>query len=152
MKESIESRDSRVCVLLTLSPNATETESSIETLSLIRNVRKGYKQSKDNSLQMPSTFDSATQYDDLILPRQWDNKELANWMKRKNLMGVSIPANINGRFAMRMTKAQLKNAFYNSMDDEKASRLYASLRSENDRVARLRVKRRMSQQIKSSTY
>lgn len=149
MKESIENRDSRVCVCLALSPRATDTENSIEALSLIRNVMNGYQRSR---VRRSSIIDNNTpQYNDLTLPRQWDHTELADWMKKKNLTGTSSPSKINGRIAMRMSKQQLNNAFYNRIDDDKANRLYASLRSENDRVARLRVKRRMSHQLNSST-
>ena len=59
---------------------------------------------------------------------------------------------INGRFAMRMSKMQLKNTFYDVLDDKKAEKLFLALRAENDRIARIRVKRRMALQKEGAQF
>eukprot|EP00980_Cylindrotheca_fusiformis_P027907 scaffold22568_cov125-Cylindrotheca_fusiformis.AAC.4 len=145
MKEVLETRGSHVCVCVTMSPLASETELTLSTLSSIGNVMRGYKP-KPRSLQTSTSRDSkfSLGVEDLALPRQWTNEELYSWMKRKNLNGISTPANINGRLAMRLSKKQLREAFYGPLDCDMATKLYVALRTENDRVARLRVKRRMS--------
>jgi hypothetical protein len=147
MKQSMETKESRVCVLVTVSPIASDTESTLTALSSVGNVMRGYKpRQRSHGLDRSSSSygDNSTGEDELVLPRQWSHKELFSWMRKKNLRGVSAPANINGRLAMRMSKKQLRDTFYGMLDDDKASKLYVALRAENDRVARLRVKRRMS--------
>jgi hypothetical protein len=78
------------------------------------------------------------------LPRRWSHTDLVSFLVRKRLRGNPVPSDINGRFAMRMSKIQLKNTFYDVLDDAKAEKLFVALRVENDRVARLRVKRRLA--------
>ena len=68
-------------------------------------------------------------------------------MTKKRLLANPVPPEINGRFAMRMSKIQLKNTFYDVVDDAKAEKLYFALRAENDRIARIRVKRRIAQKL-----
>lgn len=147
MKQSMETRESLVCVLVTVSPIASETEGTLTALSSIGNVMRGCKphnRSQPVSGTSSNETSTATGEEELVLPRQWSNKELFSWMRKKNLMGTSAPVNINGRLAMRMTKKQLRDAFYDALGHDQASKLYVALRAENDRVARLRVKRRMS--------
>ena len=54
---------------------------------------------------------------------------------------------MDGRSAMRMSKLQLRSAFYDGDANlDRAETLYKSLRSENDRVLRLDMKRRFNHQ------
>mmetsp|Transcript_4383 Transcript_4383/g.10316 ORF Transcript_4383/g.10316 Transcript_4383/m.10316 type:complete len:308 (-) Transcript_4383:8258-9181(-) len=146
MKESFETRESRVCVLAAISPVATETENILTTLSSMCNVMRGskprHRATNGGSLQIQNS--AVLQDESLILPRQWKNEQLMSWMTKKNLVDGPVSSNVNGRVAMRLTKQQLNQTFYDTADINKASKLYDALRAENDRIARLRVKRRMS--------
>jgi len=146
LKETLDRVNSRVCVVATVSPNATGTESTLATLSTLS--RLGNSQvGEDGNAQCPSPTNET---EDLTLPRQWSHAELVNWMGKKNLLSNPVPPDINGRFAMRMSKMQLKNIFYDVMEDTKAEKLYAALRAENDRIARIRVKRRIARDLHPS--
>jgi len=83
----------------------------------------------------------------LILPRQWSKIQLLNWLTKKNLIAGELldkSEKLSGKCVMQMTKQQLKHSFYKSTEDgdNKAGKLFAALRGENDRIARLRVKRK----------
>ena len=139
LMETFERVDSRICLVANLSPNATETESTVGFLSKLSKIFDSReKKSKESCLE------GDTPSDDLTLPRQWSHSELVSWLKKKRLLGNPVPADVNGKFTMRMSKMQLKNTFYNVMDDAKAERLFASLRAEHDRVARLRLRRKIA--------
>jgi hypothetical protein len=145
MQESLESPDSRICLLATISPIATSTESTLSTLSSLTKVMSGYSEQPE-VCKTPSPTNSATSEEELVLPRQWDHSQLVEWMRKKNLLATPVPPDVNGRFAMRMSKMQLKNTFYDVFDKDKAGKLFMALRAENDRVARLRVKLRLARE------
>jgi hypothetical protein len=145
MQESLESPESRICLLATISPIATSTESTLSTLSSLTKVMSGYS-SQPEVCKTPSPTNSATSEEELVLPRQWDHSQLVQWMRKKNLLATPVPPDVNGRFAMRMSKMQLKNTFYDVFDKDKAGKLFMALRAENDRVARLRVKLRLARE------
>jgi hypothetical protein len=151
LHESFESPNSRVCLLATVSPNATATESTLSTLSSLEKVMSGYQENRESKLQSSPRNDE-TSAEDLVLPRQWSPSELASWMTKKKLLGNPVPSDVNGRFAMRMTKRQLKNMFYGVLDDAKAAKLFIALRAENDRIARIRVKRRIARGLQEVSY
>ena len=162
LRSTLEDTTSKICLLATVAPTATETENTLDTLESMKAFSVQETPTKTFQRMTPSTttikregtrprysLDSTSSIpeNEPILPRQWTNADLVDFMERKNLVGnKSVPLDINGRLAMRMTKNQLKATFYNSFEDDKASRLHAALRAENDRVARLRVKRRIAQE------
>ncbi|CAB9510145.1 KISc [Seminavis robusta] len=80
-----------------------------------------------------------------VPPRRWDNTSLCDWLVSRHLIDdrASVPRNLTGTVAMKMTKVELQMALYGNTDYKKADRLYRCLRSETDRVARLEVKKRM---------
>jgi hypothetical protein len=135
MREFIERDGSRISIVATVSPKANDTEGTIETL---RNM------SYMMGVGANKTPASKPRQGDLVLPRQWGHEDLVDWLIKKQLMGNPFPTNINGRMAMRLTKQQIKSTFYDPLDDAKAERLYVGLRAENDRIARIRVKRRIA--------
>jgi hypothetical protein len=152
-------------LLLTTSPNATDTEetlamlkllqSSMELSSSLHSNNNNYTPIKASGndcgalLRRQSTSTpTGTEPRELILPRQWTHEELMAWINRKHLVSryKEPPIRMNGRMAMRLTKQQLYKTFYCEQRDsfELASKLYQCLRTENDRIARLRVKKRMT--------
>ncbi len=158
MQDVLETPKGKISVLATVSPAASRTEETIsvlETLSslvrekankeLIRNNRSPSPNKRAD--ESPKSVDSTAE---LTLPRQWSHGELVEWMRRKHLLANPVPSDVDGRIAMRMTKRQLKGTFYEVTDDVKAERLYMTLRAENDRVARMRVKVRMARERQKS--
>jgi hypothetical protein len=143
LRESFERQDSRFCIVANVSPKATDTECTIEMLTTFSNVMTGFREGIHKSLSQES---DDSQGEELILPRQWSHTDLVSFLIRKRLIGNPVPSDTNGRFAMRMSKIQLKNTFYDVLDDAKAEKLFVALRAENDRVARLRVKRRLARE------
>jgi kinesin family protein 2/24 len=143
LRECFERQDSRFCMVANISPKATDTECTIEMLATISDVMSGFREGIQESLSQES---DDSQAEELILPRRWSHTDLVSFLVRKRLLGNPVPSEINGRFAMRMSKIQLKNTFYDVLDDAKAEKLFVALRGENDRVARLRVKRRLARE------
>jgi hypothetical protein len=154
MQDIFNDHLAQISLLATVSPAASSTEETLavlDSLSLV--ASRGaqakpavYRESpppKEQENESPKSVGSANE---LTLPRQWSRDELDGWMKRRNLLGKPVPPDVNGRLAMRMSKNQLKNAFYDGKDLTKAERLHMALRAENDRVARMRVKVRMAQE------
>ena len=140
LQENLDREDSRVSIVASVSPRATETEGTMATLkTLFAAVRHGGN--TDNS--------NKSKADDFVLPRQWNHAELRSFLSRKQLLGKEFPPDVNGRLAFRMSKVQLKNTFYEKWDDAQAEKLYIALRAENDRVARIRVKRRIALEKKT---
>ena len=143
LRECFERQDSRFCIVANVSPKATDTESTIDLLSTLSDVMAGFREGIQKSLSQES---DDSQAEEMILPRRWSHAELVSFLVRKRLIGNPVPSDINGRFAMRMSKIQLKNTFYDVLDGAKAEKLFVALRAENDRVARIRVKRRLARE------
>ena len=140
LQENLDREDSRVSVVASVSPLATDTEATMATLKTVfAPVRVG------GDITTPSK----SKADDLVLPRQWNHAELRSFLLRKQLLGKDFPSDVNGRLAFRMSKVQLKSTFYEKWDDAQAEKLYIALRAENDRIARIRVKRRIALEKKS---
>jgi hypothetical protein len=165
LQESFEKEDSRLCMVATVRANATVTEQTLRTLETLSNMMSGadsgYEESRDAGVrelrpsqespnrEMASPRDGSSPGTE-VLPRQWSRSDLIQWMERKHLLGNPLHPDMNGRFAMRMSKLQLKNTFYDVFDDSKAEKLFTSLRAENDRVARIRVKNRLARERRYS--
>jgi kinesin family protein 2/24 len=143
LRECFQRQDSRFCIVANVSPKATDTECTIEMLTTLSDVMAGFREGAQKSSSQES---DDSQAEELILPRRWSHTELVSFLVRKRLLGSPVPTDINGRFAMRMSKIQLKNTFYDVLDQTKAEKLFIALRAENDRVARVRVKRRLARE------
>jgi hypothetical protein len=146
--------DSKLCVVGTISPVSSETEATLSTLLSIKKVMNGFPPGGPD-LWNPSTEKDANVADQNCLPRQWSKANLLEWMTRKKfldpLVARELSANTNeeklcGRNVMRMTKAELQDTFYKGIADadRRSEKLFIQLRAENDRVARLRVKKKFA--------
>jgi kinesin family member 2/24 len=142
LRECLESTEAPLAVIATVAPNATDTEHTMETLKTVCTLTSTTYSSGD--LQpVEETFMS-----DLPKPpKQWSHGELLEWMVQKRLFPTkeTVASHLDGRTVMRMPKLQLRNAFYEGSDLGKADKLFSLLRAENDRVARLDLKRRFAQ-------
>ena len=151
---ALTSVDSKVCVVGTISPVSSETEVTLATLLSIKKVMNGFPPGRLD-LWNPSKEKDSNIADQDSLPRQWSKANLMEWMIRKKFLDPQVArelsANTNeeklcGRKVMRMTKAELQKTFYNGVPDADrlAEKLFVQLRGENDRVARLRVKKKIA--------
>lgn len=152
MQDIFNDNLAQISLVATVSPAASSTEETLAVLDSVSSVaclsapaksaqRRANQSPKQQENESPTSVDSSGE---LSLPRQWSRDELNDWMKRKNLLEKPVPPDVDGRFAMRMSKDQLKSTFYDGRDFTKAERLHMALRAENDRVARMRVKVRMA--------
>jgi hypothetical protein len=115
---------------------------------LLKNEMNGnLRRNKNKELCEKASYEE----NDLILPRQWSKIQLLNWLTKKHLVTdepLDSSEKLCGKCVMQMTKQQLKDSFYYATEDanKKASKLFAALRGENDRIARFRVKRKFALQ------
>lgn len=148
LRESLECSDAQLVIIATVSPSAVSTEHTIQTLALLSNLTgTDWHEGKTQKLATPTMNNDGPS----VPPKKWNHPELVAWLLEKRLSGKSpVPTQLDGSAVMRMSKIQLRHAFYDevSCDDSsaailKADLLFRRLRVETDRVARLDWKRRM---------
>jgi len=150
LRESLECDDAHLAVIATISPNATDTEHTIQTLKTLCNLT-GTEWCECDSEKLSDPTSAA---EPALPPKKWDNDGLVRWLSDRSLLGSSpVPAELDGKSIMRMSKIHLRNALYDNENGggrsaaavgrEKADRLFQCLRAESDRVARLEWQRRM---------
>jgi Kinesin motor domain len=142
LKPVLESETSKLCVVGNVSPASMDTEVTLSTLLTLKKTMKGNDQGITPS-------QAAAAEESLVLPRQWTNDQLVDFLRRKRYLEREVAPDINGRLVMRMSKRQLQDTFFRGKTaSEKAEKLFIGLRAENDRIARLRVKKRLLDQKK----
>jgi kinesin family protein 2/24 len=143
LRESLERADARLAVIATVAPNATDTEHTIQTLKTIATLSGGAPEEGQLQKLTPLVDKSGGLP---IAPKKWNHGALIAWLTEKRLIQKQqqIPEHFDGRFVMRMSKLQLRNAFYGDGEMAKAELLFKYLRSETDRANRLDLKRRMN--------
>ena len=140
LRESLESDEAPLAVIATVAPNATDTEHTLETLKTVCTLT--------NATCVEGEFQKVESLTVPVVPKppkQWTHEELLDWMARKHLEPTgAVAAHLNGRTVMRMSKVQLRNAFFGDGDVDRADSLFRHLRAETDRVARMDLKRRFA--------
>ena len=126
LRESLEREDATFHVIATVSPKATDTEHTIETLSTVSHLLGGHVEDSYTVAPIFAKDEVSAQ------PKSWDKTKLCDWLVRKHLLKdiTSVPNDITGRKIMTMTKLELKNTFYEGDDFQKADLLYRCLRAE----------------------
>lgn len=148
LRESLECSDAHLAVIAAVAPNATDTEHTIQTLTLLANLTgTDFDEGESQKLTSPTMGDDQPS----VAPKKWNHTELVAWLSEQQLLlGHSpVPRQLDGSTLMRMSKIQLRNTFYGDQADrsaavKKADLLFQSLRAESVRVARLDMKRRKS--------
>jgi hypothetical protein len=141
-------KEFNICLVAALSSSSADTEVTLKTMILLKNEMNGnLRRNKNKELCEKASYEE----NDLILPRQWSKIQLLNWLTKKHLVTdepLDSSEKLCGKCVMQMTKQQLKDSFYYATEDanKKASKLFAALRGENDRIARFRVKRKFALQ------
>lgn len=156
LRESLECSEARLSVIATIAPNATDTEHTIQTLTTLSNLTGADCQEGElQKLSSPTVADTQLK----VPPKKWSHADLIAWLSENQLSGKSpVSRQLDGSAVMRMSKIQLRNAFYDDAVDHadravavtQAEVLFQSLRAESDRVASLDLKRRMAATLKSS--
>jgi hypothetical protein len=140
----------KVCLVAAVSPSSEDTDDTLLTMLSSREYMKTNTCSHFESDDFEIEKKVAQVEDMLVLPRQWSKTQLLVWLKKKHLVDDAFDGGeLSGKTIMNMTKVQLKNYFYRSNGkngDNGANKLFNALRTENDRVARLRVKRKFALQ------
>eukprot|EP00536_Pseudo-nitzschia_multiseries_P008539 jgi/Psemu1/287864/fgenesh1_pg.217_\ len=144
----IASEQASVCLVATVSPSSVNTEATLSTLLSSREYMREIERNHDGWSDVELGKTHTREENDLMLPRQWSGKRLMEWAMTKKLLDKKIEGGLTGNDVMKMSMKQLKESFFNAAlnGDKKASRLFNALRAENDRVARLRVKRKFALQ------
>ena len=166
--------ETRLCLVASVSPCSDDSDATLSTMLSSREFmtkrrthsvakrgnsdRATFDDKKDNiaSKTTAAMDQTAENADSLLLPRQWSPTRLWTWMQKKKLVADSNDASfclegqISGKVIMAMTKDQLRECFYrkknNDANNGAAKKLFHALRAENDRIARLRVKRKFALQ------
>lgn len=128
LRESLERDGASFHVIATISPKATDTEDTIDTLSTVSHLIGGY-----SDIDSAPSLSSSVSSDDVPTPpKGWDNTKLCDWLTRKHLVKDldCVPSDITGRKVMKMTKAELQKVFFGE-DFQKADLLYRCLRAES---------------------
>lgn len=141
-----QSSKSRLCVVGNISPASSDTEVTLSTLLTLKTTMKGWG---DGST--PNSQEEKEEEEALVLPRHWTHDQLMHFLYRKRMLQKQVPAHVTGRTIMRMGKRQLQETFFEG-ETGKAEKLFLALRAENDRIARLRVKKKLAEQKKSKVH
>ena len=113
-------------VIATVSPNATDTEHTIQTLKTLANLTGMDLQEGASEALAKKSEERRTP------PKKWNKDELAEWLLAKKLVRNSknLPS-LDGKTVMRMNRIQLQNAFFEQDPDAKkrADTLFQKLRA-----------------------
>ena len=159
---STRKQPSSMCLVGAVSPASEDTGATLSTLLSSREYMNrrtcsdaGLKDSESATVETKDAVASKAKGEKkdlavnecLLLPRQWSQKQLWAWMQRKRLvLENTLEGEITGKTIMNMTKDQLNDLFYRleGKNENGACKLFDALRAENDRISRLRVKRKFA--------
>lgn len=126
LRESLEQKDACLSVIATVSPNATDTEHTIQTLKTLAKLTGMDLEEGASEALVTKSKERRTP------PKKWNKDELAEWLVAKKLVRSSknLPS-LDGRAVMRMNRIQLQNAFFDCDPDAKkrADTLFQKLRA-----------------------
>jgi kinesin family protein 2/24 len=141
-----EGLQGRLAVIATLAPNAIDTEHSLETCKTVSDLMGAVITEGETCLVKTPTrapIDTA--------PKCWTHEQLLRFLAQKKFVTKAVPANVDGKMVMRMSKLQLRNKFFHDDEMPKANVLFDCLRAEADRIARLDFKRRSSKSPRNNS-
>lgn len=149
-KSIIARKKPKVCLVAAVSPSSEDTDATLLTMLSSREYMTANTCSNNESDDLEIDKKDTQVEDVLVMPRQWSKTQLLIWLKRKHLVDAAFEGGeLSGKTIMNMTKVQLNDYFYRSDEkngDNGANKLFNALRAENDRIARLRVKRKFALQ------
>ena len=145
-----------------VSPSTRDTDASLLTMLSAREYMTRFQSTvSSKEINESGVNREVEESRRLVLPRQWSKEQLMEWLLKKKFIGEAGAAvtvanrnsstggetmEVSGKTIMTMTKAQLEDCFFRSDNDghRRANKLFVALRAENDRIARLRVKRKFA--------
>lgn len=137
LRESFERDGARLCVIAAVSPNATDTEHSVETLRFATAIVGTDSQIREGETRIVvpamKTFESR----DILSPKQWDNTQLKRFLAHKKMDRVKLTDKHDGKLLMKMSVQQMRTQLFDDRDSELAKRLFDLLRLENDKISKL---------------
>lgn len=137
LRESFERDGARLCVIAAVSPNATDTEHSVETLRFATAIVGTDSQIREGETRIVvpamKTFESR----DILSPKQWDNAQLKRFLAHKKMDRVKLTDKHDGKLLMKMSVQQMRTQLFDDRDSELAKRLFDLLRLENDKISKL---------------
>jgi len=136
LRESFERDGARLCVIACISPNATDTEHTIETLRFAASIVGKDAQIREGETRLVATaIDTTESSRNIQSPKQWDNERLQKFLLHKKMDRVRLTEKHDGKALMKMSVPQMKSQLFDDKDSEQAKKLFNLLRLENDRVA-----------------
>ena len=129
----------KLCVIAALSPNATDTEHTIETLRFVTSlggnesqVKEGETRTVSLAMEIPESRRNM-----LSPPKQWDNAELRRFLVSKKMDRVKLTDKHDGKALMKMSVQQMRAQLFEDKDADNAKLLFDLLRLQNDKVSKL---------------
>lgn len=137
LRESFERDGARLCVIAAVSPNATDTEHSVETLRFATSIVGTDSQISEGETRMVEPIMKTFESRDILSPKQWDNAQLKRFLAHKKVERVKLMEKHDGKALMKMSVQQLRAQLFDDKDSEQAKRLFDLLRLENDKITKL---------------
>jgi kinesin family protein 2/24 len=136
LRESFERDGARLCVIACISPNATDTEHTMETLRFAASIVGKDAQIREGETRLVETAIATNESSrNIQSPKQWDNERLQKFLLHKKMDRVRLTEKHDGKALMKMSVPQMKSQLFDDKDSEQAKKLFNLLRLENDRVA-----------------
>ena len=137
LRESFERDGARLCIIAAVSPNATDTEHSVETLRFATSIVGTDSQISEGETRMVEPIMKTFESRDILSPKQWDNAQLKRFLAHKKVERVKLMEKHDGKALMKMSVQQLRAQLFDDKDSEQAKRLFDLLRLENDKITKL---------------
>lgn len=137
LRESFERDGARLCVIAAVSPNATDTEHSVETLRFATAIVGTDSQVREGETRIVVPATKTFESRDILSPKQWDNTQLKRFLAHKKMDRVKLTDKHDGKLLMKMSVQQMRTQLFDDRDSELAKRLFDLLRLENDKISKL---------------
>lgn len=143
LRESFERDGARLCVIAAISPNATDTEHSVETLRFATSIIGTDNLNSEGETRLVVPEIQTLESRDILPPKQWDNAQLKRFLLHKKMDRVKLTEKCNGKVLMKMSIRQMRTQLFDDKDSELAKKLFDLLRLENDKISKLHRADRM---------
>ena len=136
LQESFDRKDAKLCVVATVTPNATDTEHTMESLKTVCTIAGTNKNITEGNVR--TCFPSSLKHgkSKLVAPKCWTNDQLARWLENKRIPFTKIPDDVDGKVVMHMSAIQLRARLCDG-NIQIADKIFKALRNESDRVDRI---------------
>ena len=141
--EQIRNSKSSLSVIATITPTATDTEHTMETLKTA-SIFMGFEHLIS---ELPRRNVVPIKQKILRLhPKKWNNNHMIAWLKAKNLYkgcNTDVLSELDGKALLKMTIPLMKVKLCRNNDEANAEKIFKEIRSECDRVSKEQLKVRL---------